>query len=208
MIRVLVIDDHPVVRQGILQIIQERFPGAITGEASDGVQGLQRIREHTWEVVVLDLTLPGPNGLTVMKTALTEQPGLRIVVMSIHSAKQFARRVLAAGAAAYLTKGSAAHELVHAIRTVHSGNRYVSNLKDLEGPTGTPHDALSDREYQVLRMLGSGLSPTQIARTLSLSIKTVSTYRARVLSKLDLHSTAELMRYAIEYGLVDRDRRE
>ena len=178
------------------------------GEAGDVRSAVASIRSDVWDVVVLDVTLPGESGLDLLKVIRREKPALPVLVLSMHPASQFARRVLAAGASGYMTKDSAPTELVRAIERVRHGHRYVP--KSLEGwashapPGGSaPHDALSDREYQVLRMLGSGRTVSEIAASLGLSVKTVSTYRTRLLEKLQMHSNAELMRYAIENCLVD-----
>lgn len=209
MIRILLVDDHPVVRQGIRQIVADGLKSVAIGEASDAAHAMLSIRRDSWDLVVLDVTLPGASGLDVLKEIRRDFPGLPVLVLSMHPAAQFARRALAAGAWGYLTKDSAPTELVTAIEEIRRGRRYLSSrrgapLADLAaGGTTTPHDALSDREYQVLRMLGSGKTVSEIAGALGLSVKTVSTYRARLLDKLQMKSNAEVMRYAIENRLVD-----
>ena len=207
MIRILLVDDHPVVRQGIRQIVLDGLKMVSLGEASDVTSALARIRADLWDVVVLDLTLPGASGLDLLKEIRRERPTLPVLVLSMHPAAQFARRVLSAGASGYLTKDSAATELVTAIEQIRRGRMYLgSKFPDWTRPPSVdsaPHDKLSDREYQVLRMIGSGLTVSEIAVTCGLSVKTVSTYRARLLQKLDMHSNAEVMRYAIENGLMD-----
>ena len=207
MIRILLVDDHPVVRQGIRQIVLDGLKMVSLGEASDVTSALARIRADVWDVVVLDLTLPGASGLDLLKEIRRERPTLPVLVLSMHPAAQFARRVLSAGASGYLTKDSAATELVTAIEQIRRGRMYLgSKFPDWTRPPSVdsaPHDKLSDREYQVLRMIGSGLTVSEIAVTCGLSVKTVSTYRARLLQKLDMHSNAEVMRYAIENGLMD-----
>jgi two-component system invasion response regulator UvrY len=206
-IRILLVDDHPVVRHGIRQILIDGMKGVVVGEASDVPTASARIRSDVWDVVVLDLTLPGASGLDLLKEIRRERPALPVLVLSMHPAAQFARRVLAAGASGYLTKDSAATELVDAIEQIRHGKMYLgSQLPDwARTPTASkaPHDKLSDREYQVLRMLGSGLTVSEIATACGLSVKTVSTYRSRLLEKLEMHSNAEVMRYAIENGLMD-----
>jgi two-component system, NarL family, invasion response regulator UvrY len=189
MIRVLLIDDHPVVRSGIRHILLDGLHSVEVGEASDAASGRMEIRSGGWDVVVLDITLPGVSGLDLLKEVREEQPALPILILSMHPAAQFARRVLAAGASGYLTKDSAPTELVNAIEEVRRGRPYV--------------DRRLDREAQVLRMVGSGRTVSEIAVGLGLSVKTVSTYRARLLEKLQMHSNAELMRYAIENDLLD-----
>ena len=207
MIRILLVDDHPVVRQGIRQIVLDGLKAVSVGEASDVPAALARIRSDVWDLVVLDLTLPGASGLDLLKEIRRKRPTLPVLVLSMHPASQFARRVLSAGAAGYLTKDSAATELVDAIEQIRHGRMYVgSNAPDwTRSPDldAAPHDKLSDREYQVLRMIGSGLTVSEIAMRCGLSVKTVSTYRARLLEKLEMHSNAEVMRYAIENGLMD-----
>ncbi len=208
MIRILLVDDHPVVRYGIRQILVDGLTSVSVGEASDGPRALASIRTDEWDVVVLDVTLPGASGLDVLKDIRRDYPSLPVLVLSMHPAAQFARRALAAGASGYLTKDSAPTELVHAIEEIRRGGRYLGARRTDQGPaTGRgaelAHDALSDREYQVLRMLGSGKTVSEIAAALGLSVKTVSTYRIRLLEKLHMRSNAELMRYAIENRLVD-----
>ncbi len=209
MIRILLVDDHPVVRQGIRSILTERMKGAVVGEASDAPSALHQVRSNQWDVVVADISLPGTSGLDLIKQLRQLYPTLPTLALSMHPAAQFARRALSAGAAGYLTKDSPPDELVAAIEDARRGRRYVGS--DLgEGmsrwpprPIRTPHEALSDREYQVLRMLGSGHTVSEIGRDLGLSVKTVSTYRSRVLEKLGMKTNAELMRYAIENSLLD-----
>jgi DNA-binding NarL/FixJ family response regulator len=205
-IRILLVDDHPVVRKGIKQILVDGMTGVVVGEASDGQTGLAQIQTGEWDLVVLDVSMPGISGLDVLKQVRREQPSLPIVVLSMHPANQFARRLLAAGATAYLTKDSAPTALVEAIEAIRSGRGRLAGSRAVPSHDGrgqAPHDALSDREFQVLRMLGSGLTASAIAADLRLSVKTVSTYRSRVLEKLQMHSNAELMRYAIENRLLD-----
>ena len=205
MIRILLVDDHPVVRYGIRQIVLDGLKSVSIGEASDATHAMANIRSNTWDVVVLDVTLPGVSGLDVLKEIRRDYPELPVLVLSMHPAAQFARRALAAGASGYLTKDSAPTELVTAIEEIRHGRRYLGGRRMAwEGRTAaSAHDALSDREYQVLRMLGSGQKVSEIAGALGLSVKTVSTYRIRLLDKLQMRSNAELMRYAIENHLVD-----
>jgi two-component system, NarL family, invasion response regulator UvrY len=206
-IRILLVDDHPVVRQGIRQILVDGLKAVSLGEASDVTTALTRIRSDGWDLVVLDLTLPGASGLDLLKTIRRERPALPVLVLSMHPAAQFARRVLGAGASGYLTKDSAATELVDAIKQIRRGQLYLGSKAPewtiTPAAGAAPHDSLSDREYQVLRMIGSGLTVSEIATTCGLSVKTVSTYRARLLEKLEMRSNAEVMRYAIENGLMD-----
>jgi DNA-binding NarL/FixJ family response regulator len=206
-IRILLVDDHPVVRHGIRQILLDGLKSVVVGEASDVATALARIGADVWDLVVLDLTMPGASGLDLLKELRRDRPSLPVLVLSMHPASQFARRVLAAGASGYLTKDSAATELVNAIEQIRRGRLYLGS-KDPDWTRATavgtaPHDKLSDREYQVLRMIGSGLTVSEIATATGLSVKTISTYRARLLEKLEMHSNAEVMRYAIENGLMD-----
>jgi two-component system invasion response regulator UvrY len=208
MIRILLVDDHPVVRHGIRQILLDGLKNVSVGEAGDARGARASIKGNGWDLVVLDVTLPGESGLDLLKDIRRTHPGLPVLVLSMHPAAQFARRALAAGALGYLTKESAPNELVHAVEQIRRGRQYLGrggHERDARGirPDRPPHDALSDREYQVLRMLGSGKTVSEIAVSLGLSVKTVSTYRSRLLDKLEMRSNAELMRYAIENGLVD-----
>ncbi len=210
MTRILLVDDHPIVRQGIKQVLSGAFHPALVGEAANAEEGLSEVRNTAWDVLVLDLTLPGISGLDLLKDLRRERPSLPVLVLSMHPPDQFARRAMNAGAAGYLTKDSAPTELVKAVSEVIAGRRYLNPLVIEELVTHAqpdserrPHEALSDREYQVLRMIASGLTVSQVATRLSLSVKTISTYRARVLEKMNMRTTAELMHYGIQQGLVD-----
>jgi DNA-binding NarL/FixJ family response regulator len=205
MIRILLVDDHPVVRQGIRTILTDRLRGAVVGEASDATSALRQIHDGDWDVVVADISLPGMSGLDLIKELRLLYPRLPTVVLSMHPAAQFARRALKAGAAGYLTKDSAPEALVAAVRDARSGRRNIGHdpAKDHPQTPVAAHESLSDREYQILRMFGSGRALSDIARDLGLSPKTISTYRMRVLEKLGMRSNAELMRYAIENRLLD-----
>ena len=209
MIRILLVDDHPVVRQGIRTIIMDRLKGAVVGEASNAEAALRQVANGGWDIVVADISLPGSSGLDLIKDLHRLHPTVPTLVLSMHPAAQFARRALSAGAAGYLTKASPPEELIAAIEDARRGRRYVGKdagdvlLRWAAKTVTTPHEALSDREYQVLRMVGSGNTVSDIARDLGLSVKTISTYRARVLEKLGMRTNAELMRYAIENSLLD-----
>ncbi|MBI3850587.1 MAG: response regulator transcription factor [Verrucomicrobia bacterium] len=210
MIKILIADDHAVVRRGLKQILQEHSDIVVGGEATNAGEVLDQVRAKSWDVLVLDITMPGRSGLDILRELKQLAPQLPVLVLSMHAEEQFAPRVLKAGAAGYLPKESAPEELVKAIRKVHSGGKYISptqaekmafNLSvDADKP---PHEKLSDREYQILCLIGSGRTPTQIAKQLSLSVKTVSTYRTRILEKMNLHTNAELTHYAIKNGLVE-----
>ena len=209
MIHILVADDHPVVRQGLRHILAEEFPQAVVGEAQNAQEVVELVQARNWDIVILDLSMPGKSGLDLVKELKKSSPRLRILVLTMLSEEQLAIRVLRAGAEGYLTKDDAPDELVKAIRRLLDGGKYVNPslaqalVFDLAAPASeTPlHTKLSDREYQVLCMIASGKSGKSIAQDLSLSIKTVNTYRARILEKLNLKSNVELTRYVIENRL-------
>jgi two-component system, NarL family, invasion response regulator UvrY len=208
--RILLVDDHPVVRQGIRQILTEAFPVVQIGEAEHADEALTALRTSGWDIIVLDIAMPGVTGLELLREIRRERPALPVLILSMHPAEQFASRAMLAGASAYLTKHSGPGELVEAIEALTSGKVYVSPHADAgESPESrdsqppSAHEKLSDREYQVLRMIAQGKTVSQIAAEISLSVKTVSTYRARVLEKMNMRTTAELMRYAIVNRLVD-----
>jgi len=210
MIKVVVVDDHAVVREGLKRIISENPGMAVTGEAGDGNEAIRVIQSEPCDVVLLDITMPDKSGLDVLKQLHAESPRLPVLVLSMHSEDQYAVRVLRAGAAGYLTKESAPAKLVQAIRKVVRGGKYVTSTlaeKLVVGldsdPSKAPHQILSDREYQVLCLIASGKTVSQIAEELALSVKTISTYRVRMLEKLNMKNNAELTRYAIKDGLVD-----
>ncbi len=210
MIRALIADDHAVVRQGLKQILGDTPEMVVAGEATNGQEVLDQVRAEAWDVVVLDISMPDRSGLDILKQLRSERPKLPVLVLSMHSEDQYAMRVLKAGASGYLTKDSAPDELVKAIRKVVSGGRYVSSFlaEKLAFEIGTdssrlPHETLSDREFQVLRLIAAGESVTEIAAELYLSVKTVSTYRARMLEKMNLTTTAELIHYAMQNHLID-----
>jgi two-component system invasion response regulator UvrY len=210
MIRVLIADDHAVVRQGLKQILGDTPEMLVAGEATTGQEVLDKVRAEAWDVVILDISMPDRSGLDILKQLRSERPKLPVLVLSMHSEDQYAMRVLKAGASGYLTKDSAPDELVKAVRKVVSGGTYVSAFlaEKLAVEIGTdsnrlPHETLSDREFQVLRGIAAGKSITEIAAELSLSVKTVSTYRTRMLQKMNLGTNAELIYYAIQNHLID-----
>ena len=209
MIRILLVDDHPVARHGIRAVLTDRVKDAVVGEAPDAATALSQVQTGDWDLMIADISLPGTSGLELIKEVRRLKPTLPTLVLSMHPASQFARRALSAGAIGYLTKGSELDEFVTAIEQVRRGRRFISrDTADLLGRRkvnwdSAPHETLSDREYQVLRLLGSGKTISDIARDLGLSVKTVSTYRARVLDKLGMRTNAELMRYAIENSLLE-----
>lgn len=210
MIRILLVDDHPVARHGIRTVITERVKDAFVGEAADAQGALTQVRSTEWDLLIADLSLPGMSGLELIKVVKRLRPDLPTLVLSMHPASQFARRALTAGAVGYLTKDSELDEFLNAIEHVRRGQIYISEdssdtlTRRLRRHwDDTPHEMLSDREYQVLRMLGTGRTISDIARDLGLSVKTISTYRARLLEKLGMDSNSELMRYAIQNQLLD-----
>jgi two-component system, NarL family, invasion response regulator UvrY len=209
MIRILLVDDHPVARQGIRTVLTDRVKDAVVGEANDAVSALKQVRSGEWDLLIADISLPGTSGLDLIKEIRRIRPGLPTLVLSMHPASQFARRALSAGAIGYLTKGCELEEFVEAIEHARRGRRYISRdtadllVRSSVNWDAAPHETLSDREYQVLRLLGSGKTISDIGRDLGLSVKTVSTYRARVLDKLGMRTNAELMRYAIENSLLE-----
>jgi len=210
MINVVVVDDHAVVREGLKRIIAENPGMTVSAEAADGFEAMQVLKSQPCDVVLLDITMPNKSGLDVLKELHAESPRLPVLVLSMHPEDQYAVRVLRAGAAGYVTKESAPAKLVQAIRKVVRGGKYVSPslaeklVYDLGADTDKPaHEILSDREYQVLCMIASGKTVTQIAEELALSVKTISTYRVRILEKLKMNNNAEITRYAIKEGLVD-----
>jgi two-component system invasion response regulator UvrY len=207
---VLLVDDHEVVRDGVKNILREQARTMNFGDASNEPEALRLAHEQNWDLVILDLSLAGRNGLEFLKQLKQIQPELPVLILSMHSEEQYARRAFKAGAAGYITKDSSRTELVEAVNKVIEGGRYVSSVLaekliiDLErDTTRPPHEGLSDREFEVMRLIASGKTVSQIAEFLSLSDKTISTYRARILEKMDMKTNAELMHYAIQNKLVD-----
>ena len=208
--RILLADDHTVVRRGLKQILAEEFKRAVFGEARNAQETLDLVGKENWDIVVLDITMPGRSGLEVMCEVKKLRPRLPVLVLSIHPENQFAVRVLKLGAAGYMTKESAAEALVGAVKKVLAGGRYVSTAlaetlaRNLSSDAVRPlQELLSDREFQVLRLIASGRIVSQIARELALSVKTISTYRSRILEKMGLRNNAELMHYAMQHNLVE-----
>jgi len=209
MIKILIADDHAIVRRGLKQIVSEQTDMIVGGEAENAREVLEMVRSNKWNVIVLDINMPGRSGLEILKELKREQPKLPVLVLSVHPEDQYGIRVLRAGAAGYLTKDSAPDELVKAIRKVHRGGRYISPslAEALVLELGVesdrpPHKTLSDREYQVMTMIASGKTVGEIGEELSLSVKTISTYRARVLEKMRMRTNAELTHYAIQNQLL------
>ncbi|HLN03097.1 MAG TPA: response regulator transcription factor [Bryobacteraceae bacterium] len=210
MTRILIADDHAILRRGLKEILMRELDDAICGEAENAEQVLAQVRNQEWDVVILDVTMPGRSGLDVLRDLKAMHPKLPVLVLSMHPEDQYGKRILKAGASGYMNKDTAPEELIKAIRKVQAGGRYVSPALaeklawDLNADQERPvHEILSDREFEVLRLLASGKTVGQIAQDLHLSPTTVSTYRARILEKMSMTTTAELMRYAIENHLVD-----
>lgn len=210
MIKVLIADDHAIVRQGLKQVLAEADDMQVGGEATNGLETLEQIRNHDWSVVVMDMSMPGRSGIELIKLAKAERPKLPILILTMHSEDQYAMRALQAGAAGYMTKESAPDQLVNAIRKVAAGGVYVSaataeklaqNIRP--GNEALPHTRLSNREFEVFQMLTSGVSLSEAAQKLSLSVKTISTHKTHILAKLNLANQTELVRYAIKHGLAD-----
>ena len=207
--KILITDDHAVLRRGLRQILEDGFGKIQFGEAASGSEAIEAVAREHWDLVMLDITMPGRSGLDALKEIKVLKPNMRVLVLSVHSEDQFAVRVLKAGASGFLNKDSAPEELVKAVRKVLAGGRYVGDSL-AEKLAGTlekkgiefAHELLSDREFQVLRMIGSGKTVSEIGGELSLSVKTVSTYRTRILEKMKLNTNAELTRYAFEHKLV------
>ena len=209
MIRILVVDDHSVVRQGIKQIVADSPDIEIVGEAVSGQEALDLVRARAFDVVILDIAMPGRGGLDVLRELKAEKPALKVVVLSMYPEEQYAIRSLRDGASAYLTKGSPTEELILAIRTVASGKRYITPaVADRlatyieDSSQRPPHETLSDREMEVLVLIGSGKQVSDIAEELNLSTKTVSTYRSRILLKMNMETNAQLIRYSLQHGLL------
>lgn len=209
-IRVFIADDHAIVREGLKQILAEQRDIVVAGEAENGLDAIKLFRKSRCHVMLLDISMPDRNGIDVLKQIKQERPELAVLMLSMHREDQYAIRALKAGAAGYLTKQSAPRELVTAIRQVAGGQKYVSATlaQALASQVGADHDApahdsLSDREFQTLTMIASGKTVSEIARELSLSVKTVSEYRARLLAKMNLKTSAELTHYAIRNQLVE-----
>jgi len=209
MLKILIADDHDVVQKGLRQILTDEFGEIEFGQAKNTAEALEVVKKKKWDVMVLDISMPGRSGLDVLKEVKQNYPHIPVLVLSVHPEDQYAVRALKAGASGYLTKDSASEELVKAVRQLCDGRKFVSqslaeklaSLLDKEAEQ-SPSDLLSDREFQVLRMIAAGKSIKEIADELSLSIKTVSTYRTRILEKLNIRTNAQLMQYAIQQGLT------
>lgn len=210
MIKLLIADDHPIVREGLKQIIRNAPDIIISGEANDGIEVLSKIKKENYDVILLDISMPRKNGIEILNEIRKEKIKSRILILSIHPEEQYAMRALKAGAYGYLTKDSVPNELISAIRKVSMGEKYISlslaeklvdNLR--VGLDKTPHEVLSNREYQVMLLLASGKSMQGIAKELFLSVKTVSTYKTRILKKMKMKNTFEIIYYAIKNKLIE-----
>jgi two-component system, NarL family, invasion response regulator UvrY len=209
-VRILIVDDHFVVRQGLKLVLSEHFSKAKFGEAADGNEALEAVWSQEWDIVLLDISMPGRGGLEALKDIKHSKPKLPVIVLSMHPEDQFSIRMLKLGASAYIRKDSAGHELVNAVSAALEGRRYITPslaeklaLHLTYEQDGQLHEALSDREYQVMCLLASGKTVKEIGNDLSLSVKTISTYRTRILEKLNLKNNSQIMRYAVQRGLVD-----
>jgi DNA-binding NarL/FixJ family response regulator len=210
MIRLVLADDHTIVREGLKGLLAAAGDMEVVGEASDGTQVMERVRALEFDLLLLDMSMPGRSGIELIKQVRSEKPRLKILVLSMHEESQYAVRAIRAGAAGYLTKESASKQLVEAIRKVAGGGAFISAevaqqlalgaMPDVKGP---PHTALSDREFQIFRMIADGLSVSDIAGRLNLSVKTVSTHKSNILQKMNMTTQAELIRYALTHRLVD-----
>jgi len=209
-IRALIVDDHAIVRQGLRRILEDADGMEVGAEAANGIEALKKIREGKWDVVLLDVSMPEKNGIDTLKQIMDGNSGAKVLILSMYAEDQYAVRLLKAGASGYMTKDTAPEQLVDAIRKVVAGKKYISPLlaelllQECGTDSGKPcHELLSDREYQVLRLLGSGEKVSEIAKALSLSVKTVSTYRTHILEKMKLKNNAELIFYVMEHGLKE-----
>ena len=210
MIRIVVADDHAIVREGLKQLLSATSDLSVVGEAQNGHEVLAQVRALDFDVLLLDMSMPGKSGIELIKQVRAEKPKLRILVLSMHEEEQYAVRAIKAGASGYLTKDSASAQIVSAIRKVAGGGAFITDsvaqqlaLGAIPQAEGPPHSALSDREFQVFRELVSGKAVSDIAAQLNLSVKTVSTHKARIMQKMNMSNPADLIRYAIHHRLVD-----
>jgi len=208
-INILIADDHPIVREGFKKTLSDTYDMVISDEASNGQEVLELVSEKKYDIMLLDISMPGRGGLEILKELRGKYPLLPVLVVSIYPEEQYAMRAFRAGASGYLTKSSAPHELIAAIRKITKGGRYVSqSLAEKltyyidQYTDKLPHETLSDREYQVMLMIASGNTVTEIARELSLSVKTISTYRNNILEKMKIHNNADMTLYAIQNKLI------
>jgi DNA-binding NarL/FixJ family response regulator len=210
MIRIVIADDHTLVREGLKQVLAADAGFQVAGEAKNGHEVMQAVREIEFDVLLMDMSMPGKSGIELIKQVRAEKPKLPILILSMHEEKQYAVRAIKAGAAGYLTKDGASAELVSAIHKVAGGGMFITSEVGEQLALGAqpqadalPHNALSDREFQVFRLLASGTGVTEIGQQLNLSVKTVSTHKANLMQKMNLGNTAELIRYAIRHKLIE-----
>jgi DNA-binding NarL/FixJ family response regulator len=209
-VRIVLADDHAIVREGLKRIVSDVKDFEVAGEAADGTQVMQAVRALDFDVLVLDLSMPGRSGMELIKLVKAEKPRLRILVLSMHQEMQYAVRAIKSGASGYLTKESAPAQLEQAIRKIAGGGAYISAevaeqlaLGAMPGSEAVPHESLTDREFEVFRLLVSGEAVSDIAHKLNLSVKTVSTHKSNLMQKLGLNNQTELVRYALKHGLAD-----
>jgi DNA-binding NarL/FixJ family response regulator len=211
-IRIVIADDHAIVREGLKRIVAEVADMQVVGEAGDGTQVMQRVRELEFDVLVLDLSMPGRSGMELIKLVKADKPKLRILVLSMHQETQYAVRAIKSGASGYLTKESAPAQLEQALRKIAAGGAYISAevaeqlaLGAMGAVQAAPHESLSDREFDVMRRLAAGDAVSDVAAALHLSVKTVSTHKANLMAKMGLHNQTDLVRYALKHGLIEAD---
>ena len=210
MIRIVIADDHAIVREGLKRILSSAADLEMIAEAADGTQVMQRVREQEFDLLVMDLSMPGRSGMELIKLVKAEKPRLRVLVLSMHQETQYAVRAIKSGASGYLTKESAPEQLEQAIRKIAGGGAYISAevaeqlaLGAMPNAQKAPHETLSDREFDVLRRLAAGESVSDVAAALKLSVKTISTHKANGMSKMGLANQSELVRYALKHGLIE-----
>lgn len=210
MIKIIIADDHAIVRKGLKQILEDTMEMIVADEASNGYELMEKLRKQSFDVVILDITMPGRSGLDTLKDIKLDFPKLPVLVLSVHREEEYAVRTLRSGAAGYINKKSAPDELIEAIRTVSTGRKYISHtvadalVINLNPASDRPlHESLSDREYQVMCMIASGKSVSTISKELNLSVKTISTFRSHILRKMNMKDNAEITHYAIKNQLVD-----
>lgn len=210
MIRIVIADDHAVVREGLKRIVTSAEDMDVVGEAADGTQVMQQVRGSDFDVLVLDLSMPGRSGMELIKLVRSEKPRLRILVLSMHEELQYAVRAIKSGASGYLTKESAPVQLVQVLRKIAAGGAFISTdvaeqlaLGTMLGGSTAVHERLTDREFEVFRLIATGMSVTEIAARLNLSAKTISTHKANLMQKMNLQNQSELIRYAIRHGVTE-----
>jgi len=210
MTRIVIADDHAIVREGLKRIITSACDMEVVGEAADGAEVMQHVRMSDFEVLVLDLSMPGRSGMELIKLVRCEKPRLRVLVLSMHQELQYAVRAIKSGASGYLTKESAPVQLIQVLRRIAAGGAFISSdvaeqlaLGSMQGGVATAHEKLSNREFEVFRLIAGGVTVTDIAARLNLSAKTISTHKANLMQKMGLHNQSELIRYAIKHGVTE-----